>query len=38
MKKIAMFLIVLATFAAMPKMIFADANDRLFDFVDAYYY
>jgi hypothetical protein len=30
-------LIVLATFAAMPKMIFADVNDRLFDFVDPLY-
>lgn len=38
MKKFTLFILMLAIFASMPTVSRADARDRLFDFVDQYYY
>lgn len=38
MKKITMFFVLSAMLFAMPNLIKADVRDRLFDFVDTYYY
>lgn len=38
MKKISMFILMLAALAAMPTFAKADVKDRLFDFLDQYYY
>ncbi len=38
MKKIALFILMSATFASMPTSSRAEVRDRLFDFVDQYYY
>lgn len=38
MKKIALFILTLAAFVVMPTFAKAEVRDRLFDFVDQYYY
>ena len=38
MKKFAMFLMLLVGLMATPVLTFADTEDRLFDFLDSYYY
>lgn len=38
MKKISMFVLMLAAFIVLPTIARADVKDRLFDFVDPYYF